>query len=289
MSSDIEVLSIIAGEGDLPLEIATACEEANIPICIIGLKGYAEADRFSAYNTTMIGLGELGKASKAMKRAGTSHVVMAGGIDRPDMRNLKLDFEAMRMMPKLLKAAGKGDSALLDFVRDFVTSKGWQIISPAKLMGSLNVSAGEAGACEPDEQDWIDIKKGVAIARDLGKHDVAQGAVLANGFVLALEAAEGTDQMLRRVADLPAGLRGTEDDRAGVLVKVTKPIQDRNLDLPTIGPRTVELAAAAGLRGIAVEAEGSLIVDREATIAKADELGLFIEGVDIKELTQEGA
>jgi len=282
--SEISVLSIIAGEGSLPVEIAAACDDAGIPICIIGLKGFAKESDYAGRKVTMISMGELGKASKVMKAARTSHVVMAGGVDRPDLKRLKLDFEAMRMMPKLMKAAGRGDGALLNFVRDFVQDRGWEIISPAKLMDQLNVSEGDVGAGEPDEKDWADIKKGVVIARDLGRHDIAQGVVVADGFVLAIEAAEGTDEMLKRVAGLPVELRGTPEERAGVLVKVTKPVQDRNLDLPTIGPRTVELAAAAGLKGIAVEADGSLIVEREATIVRADELGIFIEGVDVAAL-----
>lgn len=282
--SDIRVLSIIAGDGDLPLEIAAACDDAGIPVNIIGLKGFAQESDYTGRKVTMISLGELGKASKAMKAARTSHVVMAGGVERPDLKKLKLDFEAMRLLPKALKAAGKGDGALLDFVRDFVTDRGWEIISPAKLMDQLNVETGDVGKCEPDETDWDDIKKGVVIARDLGRHDVAQGVVVANGFVLAIEAAEGTDEMLKRVAGLPESMRGTPDDRAGVLVKVTKPIQDRNIDLPTIGPRTIEMVAAAGLKGIAVEADGSLIVERDETIARADALGLFIEGVDVTAL-----
>jgi DUF1009 family protein len=96
--------------------------------------------------------------------------------------------------------------------------------------------------------------------------------------VLALEAAEGTDAMLARVAALPMAVRGEAGARRGVLVKCAKPIQDRRIDLPTIGVDTLEAAAKAGLSGLAVEAGGALIVDRAAVVARADALGMFVVG-----------
>ncbi|MGB1088642.1 MAG: UDP-2,3-diacylglucosamine diphosphatase LpxI domain-containing protein, partial [Alphaproteobacteria bacterium] len=122
--------------------------------------------------------------------------------------------------------------------------------------------------------------------RALGAFDVAQGAVVCDGLVLAVEAAEGTDAMLARVATLSSDLRGHEGALRGVLVKVTKPAQDRQIDQPTIGPATILNAHKAGLAGVAIEAEHGLIVDREETIATADRLGLFIFGLDIADYEQ---
>ena len=113
---------------------------------------------------------------------------------------------------------------------------------------------------------------------DLGALDIGQAAVVCRGLVLAVEAAEGTDAMLMRVASLPEALRGTPDHRKGILVKAVKPHQERRVDLPVIGVKTVELAAAAGISGIAVEGRSALIVNRAAVVEAADRLGLFVYG-----------
>ena len=112
------------------------------------------------------------------------------------------------------------------------------------------------------------------IARAMGALDIGQGAVVAHGVVLAVEAQEGTDALLRRIATLPAALRGA----GGVLAKAPKPIQERRVDLPTLGVATIEAAAMAGLVGIVGEAGGVLVLDRAAVAATADRLELFVCG-----------
>jgi DUF1009 family protein len=123
-----------------------------------------------------------------------------------------------------------------------------------------------------------DLEKALEAARVAGRFDIGQGAVVCDGLVLAVEAQEGTDAMLARIPDLPEALRGTPEARRGVLAKAPKPIQERRVDLPTIGVRTVENAARAGLAGIAGEAHGLIVLDRDGVIEAADRLGLFIWG-----------
>jgi DUF1009 family protein len=120
-----------------------------------------------------------------------------------------------------------------------------------------------------------------AIVKALGALDVGQAAVVCEGLALAVEAAEGTDRMIERVTTLREALRGTPQDRRGVLVKALKPTQDAKTDMPVIGVATVERAAAAGLAGIGLEAGGALIVDKAAVAARADALGLFVTGVKL--------
>jgi DUF1009 family protein len=125
-----------------------------------------------------------------------------------------------------------------------------------------------------------DVHRALDVARAIGRLDVGQGAVVCRGLVLAVEAQEGTDAMLARVADLPVALRGQPGASAGVLAKAPKPIQETRIDLPTIGPTTIHAVARAGLAGIVGEAGGLLVLDREAVIELADELGVFILGVE---------
>ena len=132
---------------------------------------------------------------------------------------------------------------------------------------------------EPRETDKTDIETAIAAARAIGALDIGQAAVACDGLVLAVEAQEGTDAMLRRVAGLPSRLRGSADQPRGVLAKAPKPVQDRRVDLPAIGVQTVQSAAAAGLAGIAVEAGGALIINKAAVAAAADAAGIFVMGV----------
>jgi UDP-2,3-diacylglucosamine hydrolase len=125
-----------------------------------------------------------------------------------------------------------------------------------------------------------DVERALQIARDIGRLDIGQGAVVCDGLVLAVEAQEGTDAMLGRVADLPAAIRGAPDAPRGVLAKTPKPIQEERVDLPTIGLGTLHAVARAGLAGVVGEAGRLLVLDREAVIGLADELGVFILGVD---------
>jgi DUF1009 family protein len=113
----------------------------------------------------------------------------------------------------------------------------------------------------------------------LGALDVGQGAVVCDGLALAVEAAEGTDAMLKRIADLRESLRGTAEKKRGALVKALKPTQDAKTDMPVVGVATVKNAAAAFLAGIAVEAGQALILDKRAVAAEADRLGLFVTGI----------
>jgi DUF1009 family protein len=116
--------------------------------------------------------------------------------------------------------------------------------------------------------------------RQLGALDIGQAVAVADGLVLAVEAAEGTDAMLARLPALSANLRGTPEKRRGVLLKAPKPAQERRVDLPVIGVRTIELAAAGGLAGVAVEAGSALLMRRAKIAEAADRLGLFVMAFD---------
>jgi hypothetical protein len=199
-------------------------------------------------------------------------------VKRPDFGALKLDARAALMMPKILSAARKGDDALLRVLGEEHEKEGFRLVGADEVMASLLAPVGALGKIAPTEEQLEDIRKGAQVAAALGTWDVGQGCIVCDGLVLALEAQEGTDSMLGRVVMLPPEIRGTSDRRRGVLVKRPKPIQDRRIDLPTVGVPTVAAAASAGLAGIAVEAGGALILQREEMIARADALGLFVYG-----------
>jgi len=138
--------------------------------------------------------------------------------------------------------------------------------------------AGALGTMTPTNAQLDDLRKALHVAKKAGELDIGQGAVVCDGLVLAVEAQEGTDAMLARVAGLPADLRGSAAERKGALGKAPKPIQDLRVDMPVIGPQTLELAAAAGLVGVGGVAGKLILIDRPTLVEAADRLGLFVWG-----------
>lgn len=269
------MLGLVAGAGQLPIAVAAG---AGGNLYVARLQGLAD-DALSVYPGATFGLGQLGGVMQAFRQAGVTRVVFAGQVDRPDFSALKLDWRAARALPRVLTAASKGDDALLRAILSEFEREGFAIVGVDDVLGSLLANPGPLGALEPDTEALCDIKAAHQAARAIGELDIGQAAVACGGIVLAVEAQEGTDQMLARVAGLPERLRGTPDARRGVLVKTPKPGQDRRIDLPTIGLETLNGVSRAGLAGVAVSAGGALIVDKTAMTAAADAAGLFIYGI----------
>lgn len=272
-------LGLIAGGGDLPMELAEHCERAGRPFFIVRLKGFADA-ALADYPGADIGLAELGKCFKTLKRAGVQAISMVGNVARPDFRTLIPDLRGMAALPSVISAARKGDDALLRALVAEFEKEGFSVEGAHEVMSDLTLPAGLLTATAPSADDRVDVDRALAIAREIGRLDIGQGAVVCHGLVLAVEAQEGTDAMLRRVAELPAAIRGQPGALRGVIAKAPKPIQETRVDLPTIGVGTVHSAARAGLAGIVGEAGGLLVLDREEVVRIADDLGIFILGVE---------
>lgn len=273
-------LGLIAGGGALPVEIASHCERSGRPLFVIRLKGFADAG-LAAFAGAEVGIAEIGKCIKALKKAGCEAVCLAGNVARPDFSSLIPDMRGMALLPKAIAAARHGDDALLRLLVEEFEKDGFQVEGAHEVMGDdLTLPEGPLGRVMADDAQLADAAKALEVARAIGRLDVGQAAVVAHGLVLAVEAQEGTDAMLRRVAGLPAHLRGQPGQGAGVLAKAPKPIQETRVDLPTIGLATVEAVARAGLAGIVGEAGRLLVLDREEVIRRADELGIFVLGVE---------
>jgi DUF1009 family protein len=274
----VDKLGLIAGGGGLPLEVLSACRAAERPVFVIRLRGFADPE-LTGFEGVDCGIAEVGKAIAALRAAGCRSICFAGVVRRPDFSALRPDMRGMAMLPGAMVAATKGDDALLRFIIREFEREGFGVEGADQVVAGLTLGEGPLGAHLPREIDGPDIERAMRAARALGDLDIGQAAVSARGLILALEAQEGTDAMLRRCAELPPALRGSPEARVGVLAKSPKPIQDRRIDLPTIGPQTVIAAARAGLAGIVGEAQGLLVVERATVIAAADELGLFVFGL----------
>jgi DUF1009 family protein len=275
----VRKLGLIAGGGGLPVEIAEHCERAGRPFFIVRLKGFVGRE-LADFPGADVGVAELGKCFRTLRRAGCQAICLAGEVSRPDFLSLKPDLRGLAALPGVIAAARRGDDALLRFLVTEFEKEGFAVEGAHEVMGDLTLPAGPLGRRTPTPDQMADVDRALVVAREIGRLDIGQGAVVCDGLVLAVEAQEGTDAMLGRVADLPSALRGRPDQSRGVLAKAPKPIQETRVDLPTIGLGTVQAVARAGLAGIAGEAGGLLVLDREAVIELADELGVFIYGVE---------
>jgi DUF1009 family protein len=230
----------------------------------------------SGFPHVWVRLGAAGRTIAELKKAGVTDLVMAGPVRRPTIAELGLDWRGMQLFARIGKRAALGDDGLLSAVAAELEQEGFHLLGADQVLSSGTAQAGILGRHIPDADETRDVDWGVHVARALGVLDIGQAVVVQQGIVLGVEAIEGTDALLSRVSALRRAGPG------GVLVKIAKPQQDRRVDLPTIGPNTVALAAAAGLRGIAVEAAGTILLDRAQTIAAADEAGLFLVAVTVE-------
>jgi UDP-2,3-diacylglucosamine hydrolase len=278
MASAAGTLGIITCGGELPIAIAEAVSARGGKVYLLAINGIAQPDGVAPFKHDWVSLGEFGKALKLLKAAGCAEITMAGDITRPRWDSIKPDARGVFALPGVVMAATKGDDALLRHVMGMFEREGFRIVGSADAAKELLAPEGLLGKRQPNEQDRADMSHGFRVVRAMGALDIGQAAAVCNGLVLAVEAAEGTDAMLARILDLPASVRGTSGSPRGVLVKAPKPHQDRRVDLPVIGLKTVERVAAAGLAGIAVEAGSSLIMNRRKVAQAADDAGIFVIG-----------
>ncbi len=243
-------------------------------VFVVGLRGFAEPAVIEAFPHAVIRMGAAGEILAQLRAAGCEDLVLVGPVRRPPLMDLRPDAEGARIMARIGRAAFAGDDGLLAAVVRVLGEEGFRVLGAHEVLTEAVGPRGQMGRIAPDAAAMADVERGAAVVRALGQADVGQGCVVQQGVVLAVEAIEGTDAMLARAAGLARPGPG------GVLVKLVKPGQDRRADLPTIGPDTLRAAAAAGLRGVAFEAGGTLLTDRAACITEADAAGIFLLGID---------
>lgn len=273
-------LGIIAGGGGLPARVAEAVAASGRPVVVAVLDSHGDPAAFAAYPSRAYRWGLVATMLAWLKEQGVRQVVLAGTVARPSILSLRPDAAGMKMLARVGKAAFSGDDSILRAVMKVLAEDGFEVIGAHEILAGLLPPAALLAGPMPDDLARADIQRGIAVCRALGAADVGQGCVVQQGLVLAVEAIEGTDAMLARSGPL------RREGPGGVLVKCVKPGQSRLADLPTIGPRTVEGAVSAGLRGLAFEANGTIVMEREATIERATAAGLFLLAFDPAEFKE---
>jgi DUF1009 family protein len=273
MTPQAGALGILAGSGDLPRQIAQA--QGTRPHLVCAFEGLVPG-WIGDHPHIVVPFEKPGRMFEALRKAGVTRLVMAGGMSRPKLRPLAFDRTALSLASKVLPLMRQGDDALLRGLATVLEAEGFELVGVHEVVGGLLAPAGMIAGPSPDAAALADIARAAAIVAAIGDLDVGQGAVVEAGLCLGVESLQGTDAMLAFVAQTPPTLR--EGAARGVLFKAPKPRQDRRLDLPALGAETIRGAARAGLGGVAVAAGGVLLIDREAIMAEAERLGLFVYG-----------
>ena len=270
-------LAILCGAGAFPLEVAHEARRGGRQPFLIGVVGATDA-AIEAYPHVWVRMGEVGKLFAALKGRAIAEMVIIGAMARPEFADVRLDWGAVKRAAGLAQLFRRGDNGLLAGIAAIFEREGVRVLGAHEIAPRLLAPAGPLGARVASGEDETDIALSARLLEALSGFDAGQGAVVAGARVVAIEAAEGTDAMLARVAEMRAGGRLRFAGPAGVLVKAPKHGQDLRLDMPAIGPKTIEGAVRAQLRGVAVAAGQVLILERDRCAREADAAGLFVAG-----------
>ncbi|MGA9847420.1 MAG: UDP-2,3-diacylglucosamine diphosphatase LpxI, partial [Roseiarcus sp.] len=269
--------AVLCGAGAFPLEVAADARSAGREPFLIGVVGSSDP-AIEAYPHVWLRIGEVGKLFTALKERAIGEMVIVGAMSRPDFADLRLDWGAVKRAAELAQLFRRGDNGLLIGLAAIIERQGVRIVGAHEIAPRLVASVGPFGARDVSRDDEADIVFGRDLLEALSPFDSGQAVVVGAGRAFAIEAAEGTDAMVARVADLRASGRLRRKGPAGVLVKAPKRGQDLRLDMPAIGAETILGAARAQLRGVAIAAGRVLVVERERCAREADAAGLFVYG-----------
>jgi len=272
-SPNIKHLAVIAGGGSLPFKLLDACDRRGIIPFVVGFEGQTDRRVVQGRNHMWTRLGAAGQILNTLKAHQIRDLVLIGSIRRPSFSELRPDFKTAEFFTRIgLKALGDND--VLSILRRLLEEEGFTIHGIQHFADDLLAPSGVLGKYKPGKADWPDIWRGVAASRALGIQDIGQSIIVQEGMVLAVEAAEGTDELMLRSRHL------RRKGRKPILVKTCKPQQDRNFDLPTIGPDTLKIAIECGLGGVVVHSGCSLLLNPQKVADLADEHKIFVVGIN---------
>ncbi len=272
MEIKIPKLAIIAGNGSIPFYLIEECNKIGREYCLIIIEGHGKELSEKYDPDYIVSLSKMGRAVKYVKNIGIKHILMVGGVKRPSLKNIIPDLWTAKFLTTISSKVS-GDNSVLSKLTKALEREGFIIVAPEEVLPNLICPKGTLGKVKPNQQNNEDISTGYRIAKIIGANDIGQSIIIENGLVIAVEAAEGTDRMIKRSLNLK------KEKKAGVLIKVIKPMQDKRIDRPVIGIDTIKAVKKAGLDGIALESNEILILNYSDVILYADEEGLFVEGI----------
>jgi UDP-2,3-diacylglucosamine hydrolase len=272
-------IGVVAGGGAMPFAVADSLIARGINPVLFALRGACDPVRVERFRHHWISVGQYGRAVSLFRAEHCRDLLFIGSLVRPGLSEIRLDWGTLRILGRVLAAFRGGDDHLLSGIGGILEQDGFRMVGIRDVAPDLLMPEGCLARAVPDESTTADIARGREVLRALSPYDIGQAAVVIDGHVVGVEDIEGTDGLLARVARLRDEGRIRAKASRGVLVKAPKSGQDLRFDLPTMGPRTVEGAAAAKLAGIAIVAGNTLVVEPQAMIAAADAAGIFVTGL----------
>jgi UDP-2,3-diacylglucosamine hydrolase len=272
-------LAMVCCGGSIPFAVADQVQRRGRRVVLFACRGWADPKQVARFPHHWVAVAQLGRFRRLAREAGCHDVVFIGTLVRPSLSQLRLDWGTVRELPRIVRAYRGGDNHLLSGVARIFEGMGFRVVGAHDVAPEILVREGLLTSRQPTARDRSDIARALALLAATGRFDIGQAAVVVDDRVLAIEAVEGTDQMLSRVAELRSNGRLRVPAGTGVLVKAPKPQQDQRVDLPAIGPSTVEGVARAGLAGLAVVAGAAIIAEPEQVVRLADAANVFVVGV----------
>ncbi len=276
-------IAVIAGGGALPVAVVrTLLDRGEKPFVILIAGEVDDEQSFDGAEQAVLAVEDFGQALPLLKKHGVKRLVMSGNVvRRPNLRRVRWNLSTLALLPRVAAGLLRGDDGLLRTIIEIAEANDIAVVGPHEIVPDLLAPEGTLTRATSTSRDRRDLEAASEAALAIGRLDIGQAAIAIGGRAVALEGIEGTDGLLERTAQM-RGHGRLAGKKRGVLVKHCKPLQERRADLPAIGPQTVEGAHKAGLAGIAVDAGRSFILDFDKTIARADELGLFVVGMPAK-------
>jgi UDP-2,3-diacylglucosamine hydrolase len=272
-------VGLIAAGGAMPFAVADSLLARGIEPVLFAIRGACDAGRVERFRHHWISVGQLGRATSLFRAEGCRDLIFIGALVRPALSEIRLDWGTLRALGQIWASFRGGDDHLLSGIGRIFERQGFRMVGIKDLAPDLLMPEGSLTRAAPDQRAQADMARGREVLQALSPFDIGQAVVVIDGHVVAVEDVEGTDALLARIARLREQGRIRNSTGCGVLVKAPKAGQDLRYDLPTIGPRTVEGAAKAGLAGLAAIAGNTLVADPQAMIVAADAAGLFVTGV----------
>lgn len=268
-------IAIISGRGDLPRLLAEGCRESGRDYIVIEFE-HIPLDWSKEHLVVTAIFEQPGMLFTQLQNADCLEIVMAGAMERAPINIERLDAKGRELAAILATTSKAGDDKTLTSIIKFFEANSFAVVAAHEILPNLIPRSGLLTNSKPTEDDKKDAIRAAEIVDALGRLDVGQAAVVGQGICLGMESIQGTDWMLDFVKNTRKGLVPAADGVGGVLLKAPKPGQDLRVDLPAIGPTTVQNAFDAGLSGIVIEASGVMILNQQEAVSLANNLGIFL-------------
>jgi DUF1009 family protein len=272
-------VGILAAGGTLPFAIAAALLARGQEVVVFGFEGLCDPEAITRHRHHWVGIGQAGRLFRLLQAERVRDIVMIGTMIRPAIRDVRLDWTSISLLPQLIGALRGGDDHLLVRIGRIFENRGFRLVGLHDLVPEILMPTGHLTRAAPDADALTDVAVGQDVLRALSPFDIGQAVVVVDRHVIGVEGIEGTDALLSRVAQLRAEGRIRKKAGRGVLVKAPKAGQDLRFDLPTVGPRTIDGIVSAALGGLAVTEGRAIAVEPQAMIERADRAGVFLVGM----------